>query len=108
MYANLHASNPKLKIAVNLTSEHASVNVTNAEEEKAAFSIQTSRKANPQTAQLSTHILSDSSYQDVSQIFKSKEEFIFVFGGFSANGFLNSVEVLDVKRGIWRHFKEVI
>jgi Kelch motif len=41
-------------------------------------------------------------------LFQSKEEYVFVFGGFNANGFLNSVEVYDVKRGIWRNFKQVI
>ncbi len=34
-----------------------------------------------------------------------KEEYIFVFSGFN-EGFLQSVEVFDVCRGIWRIFKE--
>ena len=44
LYANLHASNPKLKIAVNLTSENVSINVTSAEEEKAVLISQLSSK----------------------------------------------------------------
>ena len=45
LYANLHASNPKLKIAINLTSENASMNVTRTEEEKAVLVLLSSRKA---------------------------------------------------------------
>jgi hypothetical protein len=45
LHANLHASNPKLKIAINLTSENASMNVTRTEEEKTVLILQSSRKA---------------------------------------------------------------
>ena len=38
-------------------------------------------------------------------IFRSKEEFLFVFGGFNTDGFVPTTEVLDVKRGIWRKFQ---
>lgn len=41
---------------------------------------------------------------DYSGIFTVKEEFIFVFGGNGANGLLNSVEVFDTHREIWRIF----
>lgn len=34
-----------------------------------------------------------------------KEEYIFVFSGFN-EGFLTSIEVFDVTRGIWRVFSE--
>ena len=37
-------------------------------------------------------------------IFRSKEEFLFVFGGFNTEGFVQTTEVLDAKRGIWRKF----
>lgn len=70
------------KVAVDLTSQNASLNNTHRAE-----------------------LLSPSNEQSV---FQSKEEFVFVFGGFNVNGFLNSVEVLDVRTGIWRHFKQVI
>jgi hypothetical protein len=40
----MHASNPKLKIAVNLTSENVSINVTSAEEEKAVMNSKLSSK----------------------------------------------------------------
>jgi hypothetical protein len=43
---------------------------------------------------------------DYGQLFKVKEEFIFVFSGFN-DRFLTSVEVLDVTRGIWREFADV-
>jgi len=44
VYANMHASNPKLRIAVNLTSENISINVTSTEEEKALLISQQSSK----------------------------------------------------------------
>ena len=37
-------------------------------------------------------------------MFRSKEEFLFVFGGFNTDGFVSVTEVLDAKRGIWRKF----
>ena len=61
-------------------------------------------KANAHLSQGKTN----QSFLDYSQIFKSKEEFLFVFGGFNTGGFIDSVEVLDVKRGIWRIFSGVI
>ena len=42
---------------------------------------------------------------DFDCIFESTEEFIFVMGGYGQHGFTRSVEVHDVKRGIWRTFK---
>ena len=41
-----------------------------------------------------------------SDVFEAKEEFIFVFGGHSAYHNLNSIEVLDVQREIWRLFDD--
>ena len=46
LYTNLHASNPKLKFAINLTRENSSMNVTRTEEEKTVLVLQSSRKAN--------------------------------------------------------------
>lgn len=43
---------------------------------------------------------------DYEGLFKMKEEFIFVFSGFN-DKFMESVEVLDVTRGIWRKFEGV-
>jgi len=43
---------------------------------------------------------------DYEGLFKMKEDFIFVFSGFN-DRFLESVEVLDVTRGIWRKFEGV-
>lgn len=44
--------------------------------------------------------------ENISNIFKSKEEFLFVFGGYNENGKVFSYEVLDLKSGIWRSFEE--
>ena len=44
--------------------------------------------------------------ENISNIFKSKEEFLFVFGGYNENGKVYSYEVLDLKSGIWRSFEE--
>jgi len=41
---------------------------------------------------------------DYSGIFNVKEEFIFVFSGLSNKGILNTVEVFDTLRDIWRIF----
>jgi len=39
-------------------------------------------------------------------IFLSKKEFLFVFGGYGADGEpLSSYEVLDIQSGIWRQFE---
>lgn len=43
---------------------------------------------------------------DFDNLFKMKEEYIFVFSGFNEK-FLTSVEVFDVTRGIWREFTEI-
>jgi hypothetical protein len=37
-------------------------------------------------------------------IFMAKEEFIFVFGGKNSTRTIDSVEVFDVHREIWREF----
>jgi|TARA_B110000285_G_C14503726_1_gene329244 hypothetical protein len=39
-------------------------------------------------------------------VFEAKEEFIFVFGGQSTHRILNSIEVFDVQREIWRLFDD--
>lgn len=41
---------------------------------------------------------------DYSGIFSVKEEYIFVFSGYSATGLLKSVEVFDTQREIWHVF----
>ena len=43
---------------------------------------------------------------DLEGLFKMKEDFIFVFSGFNER-FLESVEVLDVNRSIWRKFEGI-
>ena len=43
---------------------------------------------------------------DYENIFKMKEEYMFVFSGFN-DRFLTSVEVYDVTRGIWREFSDL-
>jgi hypothetical protein len=50
-------------------------------------------------------IMSNSSYRK-SDIFTSKEEFIFVFGGIQTKeqGPMHSIEVFDTVREIWREF----
>lgn len=100
----LQASNPKLRIAVNLTSDNTTIV---QEDDRGHLTKALKQFITPPASNEQSH--PDSTYQEVhiSQ-FGAKEEFIFVFGGFSAKGFLNSVEVLDVRRGIWRNFKEVI
>ena len=42
---------------------------------------------------------------DYSGIFNVKEEYIFIFSGYSnQGGLVNSVEVFDTQRDIWRSF----
>lgn len=41
---------------------------------------------------------------DYSGIFNLKEEYIFVFSGYSKGGLVNSVEVFDVQRELWHLF----
>lgn len=41
---------------------------------------------------------------DYSGIFQVKEEFIFVFSGYSSQGLLSSVEVFDTQRELWHIF----
>jgi hypothetical protein len=76
-----------MHVAVNLTSENASFNNTMRDK---------------------MSLLSPCNEQSGISLFQSKEEFVFVFGGFNSNGFLSSVEVLDVKRGVCRNFPQAI
>ena len=53
---------------------------------------------------MSTNILNNLTTNSCDNVFRSKEEFLFVFGGFNTDGFVSATEVLDAKRGIWRKF----
>ena len=53
---------------------------------------------------MSTNILNNLTTNSCDNVFRSKEEFLFVFGGFNTDGFVTVTEVLDAKRGIWRKF----
>jgi hypothetical protein len=81
---------PKLKVAVNLTGED--------DERLSRIRLTTPPAGNEQY----------STYQEVQlSQFQSKEEYIFVFGGFSAKGFLSTLEVLDIRRNRWSQIKNV-
>ena len=53
---------------------------------------------------MSVNQLANMTVSSCDNIFRSKEEFLFVFGGFNTDGFVSTTEVLDAKRGIWRKF----
>ena len=40
-----------------------------------------------------------------SNLFKSKQEYLFVFGGTNSGGLVSSYEVLDLSTGIWRAYE---
>ena len=56
-------------------------------------------------SQISLYNSQNTSQQNLSQMFRNRQEFLFIFGGHNEQGYVNETEVLDLQSGIWRRFE---